>query len=94
LFPNHIAIIHGNHEFQVLCEKDGFNQELVQLFHHNAIFYAFPASFAVISLTAIIDSIILAIHGGIGPDVTSLQQLRDVTHLIVDFDYSIVDSLL
>jgi len=94
LFLDYIAIIYENHEFQVFCGKGCFNQEIVQLFYHSAIFYVLLAAFAVMSLAAIINSIILAIHGGIGPDVTSLQQLCTVTRLIVDFDYSIVDSLL
>jgi protein phosphatase len=94
LFPENVAVIRGNHEFEAVCETGGFGQELLYLFRNSMLLQYFLAAFSTIPLAALLDRTVLAVHGGIGPSLASLQQLRAIERPITDFDGSILDSVL
>jgi protein phosphatase len=94
LFPENVFIIRGNHEFESVCDTGGFFYELDHLFHDEMVFFAFIAAFSQIPLAAVLDLNCFAVHGGIGPDVESIQQLRDIKRPITEFDDSVLDSIL
>jgi protein phosphatase len=89
-----VFIIRGNHEFESVCDTGGFSYELYHLFHNEMVFFAFLAAFSQMPLAALIDLNCLAVHGGIGPDVQSIQQLHHLKRPITEFDDSVLDSIL
>jgi protein phosphatase len=94
LNPENVLIIRGNHEFESVCATGGFGQELNLLYHNQAVFFAFITAFAQMPIACLIDRNILAVHGGIGPDLHSIQDLRQIRRPIPDFDDSVLDSIL
>jgi protein phosphatase len=94
LFPENVAVIRGNHEFEAVCETGGFGQELFSLFRNSLLLQYFLAAFSSMPLAAVFDRTLLAVHGGIGPSLASVHQLRGIERPITDFDGGILDSVL
>ena len=93
-FPEKVQIIRGNHEFESLCSTSGFLSEVMSFYNDRQLFYAFMESFSVMPLAAIIDDSILAVHGGIGPELTDVNQIKRMVRPIEDFGNEELDSLL
>jgi protein phosphatase len=94
LFRDMVFIIRGNHEFEDVCATGGFGQELNQLFRDTIVFYSFINAFSMIPIACLIERNVLAVHGGIGPDLTSIQDLRAIPRPISAFDDSVLDTVL
>ena len=94
LFPNKVFLIRGNHEFDFLCSRCGFMAELSNCYPNSTIYNNFIASFSFIPLAAIINKTILCVHGGIGPSIFSLRQLKTIGRPILDFGDHVLDPLL
>jgi hypothetical protein len=58
------------------------------------VFSAFIAAFSQMLLAALVDLNCLAVHGGIGPAVELIQQLRDIKRTITEFDDSVLNTNL
>lgn len=93
LFPDQIFIIRGNHEFEFLCSQCGFMTQMIDFFGDNTLFNECETTFEYIPLAARIDNKILCVHGGIGPEFTSVSQLYSIRRPIDDYD-GIIDSLV
>jgi protein phosphatase len=94
LFPTQVWVIRGNHEFGYICSTGGFRAELAHLFRTDQVFACFCATFAQMPLAAVLDGSVLAVHGGIGPELTHVDQLRAVKRPIHEFDEGLVDCIL
>jgi protein phosphatase len=94
LYPQAVHIIRGNHEFSSVCSTGGFQDECEDLFRTPMVFYAFLHAFEAIPFAALIDKCALTVHGGIGPDVNDISQLRKIERPISEFDDSFIDSLV
>lgn len=93
-YPLNVFIIRGNHEFDFLCRKHGFLDELHMAYTDKKIYYSFLSVFNMLSLAAVIDKNTLCVHGGIGPQVQSLEQIENLDRPIDSFDNEIVNSIL
>jgi len=93
-FPSNVYIIRGNHEFDTLCNKGGFLAEIESIYPNTDVYKYFISMFGHIPLTALISQKILCVHGGIGPSLFSLRQLREITRPIMSFGESVIDSIL
>lgn len=94
MFSKNVTLIRGNHEFETLCYSGGFYSEIERTYHTNAPFYAFLDTFSVLPFAAIINKDILCIHGGIGPSMSSIQQIADLKRPLNDFGDDVIDSML
>jgi protein phosphatase len=94
IFPNAMWVIRGNHEFGYICSDGGFRDQLLRLFRDDQVFTMFCAAFTEMPLAALIGSSILAVHGGIGPEFRSINQLRGITRPIEEFDNGVIDCVL
>lgn len=75
-------MLRGNHESSDINQTYGFQLELERRFPINnegfTLWNAFNELFACLPLAAIIHNKILCIHGGIGPELKSLNDIRKV----------------
>lgn len=94
VYPSNVFIIRGNHEFEAMCSKSGFAQQIEELYDNFSIFHYFLEAFSFMPLSALIDSKSLCIHGGLGPQLYSLKQLREIKRPIADFGNPICDAIL
>ena len=86
LWPDHVFLLRGNHEFPEMCQRCGFSAELFGIYASGSLESTFHCAFSWTPLGAVINGTILCIHGGIGPEFKSLDQLNDVQRPIYGFD--------
>ncbi|XGW01709.1 hypothetical protein V3C99_014099 [Haemonchus contortus] len=93
-FPDNIFVIRGNHEEESLNQLYSFASEVHAKFEskmHNSKLYKEPMYdyfknvFMNLPLACVIGGDILAMHGGISPKLTSLQDIREIRRPIEEF---------
>lgn len=95
LHPESIFFIRGNHEFNSLASTMGFFNEIIDKYEEPSMYNAFINLFSFIPLGALINEKILCIHGGLGPNFTSVFQIPLVYRPLCDFGkYDVADDIL
>ena len=94
VYPHNVYVIRGNHEFDAVCATGGFGHDLNWMYRNPVVYYSFLDSFSAIPIAALIGRTYLAVHGGIGPELNDIQQIRNLRRPINDFDDGVLDSLL
>ena len=90
-----VYIIRGNHEFDFLCQRCGFAEEVKGVYGpHNEVYNAFLGAFSFMPITAMICGKLLCVHGGIGPSWFSMRQATKIERPIDDFGDDFVDAML
>ena len=94
LYPNHIFLIRGNHEFERVNEIYGFKDEVKNLYEKELVYESFNSTFEWMPLTALVGDSIFAVHGGISPQITGFRQLQRMKRPISSYDNSIASDLV
>lgn len=77
-YPDHITLLRGNHESRQITQIYGFYEECQRKYGNaNAWKYACEV-FDCFSIAAVIDGTILCVHGGLSPDIRTLDQIRTI----------------
>jgi serine/threonine-protein phosphatase PP1 catalytic subunit len=76
-YPENFFMLRGNHECSAISRIYGFFDECKRRFSVK-LWRLFVDVFNCLPLAATIDDKILCIHGGLSPEMTSLQQIRTV----------------
>jgi protein phosphatase len=94
LWPNHVHVIRGNHEFDSMCVNGGFLDEILHIYGETALFLKFINLFSVLPLAALIGSSYLCVHGGLDPAFTHISQISLIPRPLHSCDGAIVESIL
>jgi protein phosphatase len=94
LYPEYVSVIRGNHEFNQLCATSGFLTEITEVFGNTKLYEEAIRTFRHMPLAARVGKSILCVHGGIGPDIYSLDDISTISRPIEDFDDPTVDALV
>jgi serine/threonine-protein phosphatase 6 catalytic subunit len=76
LYPDCITLLRGNHETRQVTQTYGFYEECQKKFGTSSVWKYCCEVFDCLNLAALIDGKILCVHGGLSPDLRTLDQYR------------------
>jgi len=77
-YPDRITLIRGNHESRQITQVYGFYDECLRKYGSVNVWRYCTEIFDYLSLSALIDDKIFAVHGGLSPSITTLDQIRAI----------------
>ncbi len=77
LYPKKYFILKGNHETLEMNQYYGFFQEFNQKFNKQIKFDEILMIYNILPICAVINSVIVCLHGGIPQDIEFLKKLKD-----------------
>ncbi|SCV03947.1 LAMI_0H12222g1_1 [Lachancea mirantina] len=77
-YPDRITMIRGNHETRQITKVYGFYDEIVRKYGNSNVWRYCCEVFDYLALGAIINESIFCVHGGLSPDVTTINQIRAI----------------
>lgn len=76
-YPTKVTLLRGNHECRQMTENFNFLIEIEEKFD-NEVYELIMETFDALPLAALVDNKILAVHGGISPELQSMQAINRI----------------
>ncbi|XP_046554475.1 serine/threonine-protein phosphatase PP1-like [Haliotis rubra] len=92
-YPNNFFLLRGNHECASINRIYGFYDECKRRYNIK-LWKTFTDCFNCLPIAAVVESTIFCMHGGLSPDLSDLQQIKDIERPIDVPDHGLVCDLL
>ncbi|XP_064974610.1 serine/threonine-protein phosphatase PP2A-1 catalytic subunit isoform X2 [Musa acuminata AAA Group] len=80
-YRDRITILRGNHESRQITQVYGFYDECLRKYGNANVWKYFTDLFDYLPLTALIESQIFCLHGGLSPSLDTLDNIRDLNRI-------------
>ena len=77
-YPDRMYLIRGNHECRQITQVYGFYDECLRKYGSVNVWRYCTDVFDYLSLSALIDNKIFCVHGGLSPNITTIDQIRAI----------------
>lgn len=77
-YPERINLIRGNHETRQITQVYGFHEECLRKYNNSSNVWRYCTEvFDYIALAAVIDGKIFCVHGGLSPNINTIDEIRN-----------------
>ena len=77
-YPSHVTLLRGNHESRQITMVYGFLDEIIRKYGNPNPWSFCMEVFDLLPLGAVINGEILCIHGGLSPEIRTIDQIRTI----------------